>query len=89
MLLASRMHIELSNVTKEYGSQLALREVSLSIEASQIVAVLGANGAGKTTMLRLLAGLVGPSSGELRYDHQIFSRNRTPIDLIPVRPPET
>jgi len=70
------MHIELSNVTKEYDSQLALREVSLSIEASQIVAVLGANGAGKTTMLRLLAGLVGPSSGELRYDHQIFSRGR-------------
>lgn len=57
--------IRLQNVTKRFGKTLALDNVSLSIPAGVVCAVLGANGAGKSTAIRLLLGLDQPDSGEL------------------------
>jgi len=70
------MRIELRKVLKRYQSQRVLNEVSLEIEPGQIVALLGPNGAGKTTLLRCLAGIVAPDQGEVRFDGQIFHRDR-------------
>lgn len=50
-------------VTKRFGSQLALRRFSLSSEAGSVVALLGDNGAGKTTAIRILLGLLEPTNG--------------------------
>lgn len=50
-------------VTKRYGSQLALRRFSLSSEPGSVVALLGDNGAGKTTAIRILLGLLEPTNG--------------------------
>src|SRR5262249_58520768 len=46
-----------------YGKHLALSDIALRVESGEIVAVLGANGAGKTTMLKTIAGLLEPAPG--------------------------
>lgn len=58
-------YIELQNVTREYGSVLALRNVSLSIGGGQYHCLLGPNGSGKSTLMRLVLGLTRPSSGTI------------------------
>ncbi len=73
------MRIELRNVLKIYKSLRALDEISITVEPGQIVALLGQNGAGKTTMLRCLAGTAAVDEGEVLYDGEKFTRKR--IDL--------
>jgi ABC-2 type transport system ATP-binding protein len=58
--------IETVNLTRRYGRMVALDELNLRIEQGNIFGFIGPNGAGKTTTLRLLAGLLEPSSGEVR-----------------------
>ncbi len=55
--------ILLDHLSKHYGETRAVQELSLSIERGSIFGFLGANGAGKTTTIRMLCGLVRPSSG--------------------------
>ena len=57
--------LNFSNVTKKYGRKTALDNVSLSLPSGSIVGLLGPNGSGKTTMLKLAAGLLTPSSGSV------------------------
>ncbi|MCI8482973.1 MAG: ABC transporter ATP-binding protein [Lachnospiraceae bacterium] len=57
--------IETRNVTKSYGSVLALNQVSLHVERGSIYGLIGDNGAGKSTLLKLLAGHVFATSGEI------------------------
>ncbi len=73
------MHIDIDNLSKSFRSLAALKSVSLTIDPGQIVVLLGSNGAGKTTLLRCLAGIVDPDAGEIRYDGELFRRDR--IDL--------
>jgi ABC-2 type transport system ATP-binding protein len=56
---------EAKNVTKQYGSQLALDSVSISVPEQCIYGLLGPNGAGKTTLIRIINQITGPDSGEL------------------------
>jgi heme ABC exporter ATP-binding subunit CcmA len=56
-----------SNVSRNFGRRRALSSASFSVEAGQVVALLGANGSGKSTLLSIAATLLEPSSGEVRY----------------------
>ena len=58
--------IEISHLTKTYGSFVAVDDLSLSIPAGEVFGFLGPNGAGKTTTIRILAGLSLPTRGEVR-----------------------
>jgi len=58
--------IELSHLTKKFGDLVAVSDLTLQVERGQFFAVLGPNAAGKTTLLRVLAGLLKPTSGEAR-----------------------
>jgi ABC-2 type transport system ATP-binding protein len=59
---------EAKNVTKQFGTQLALDNVSLSVPEQCIYGLLGPNGAGKTTLIRIINQITGPDSGELFLD---------------------
>jgi len=59
--------LNLSDITMSYGPIKALRKISMNIEKGEIVAILGANGAGKTSLLRTISGLEKPSSGSIVF----------------------
>jgi branched-chain amino acid transport system ATP-binding protein len=60
--------LELANVEASYGPVQALRGVSLSVPRGEIVTVLGANGAGKSTILKTISGIIDPSKGQIRFN---------------------
>jgi branched-chain amino acid transport system ATP-binding protein len=60
--------LELKNLSISYGIAPVLSDVSIQVGAGEIVTILGANGAGKTTMLRAISGLLHPSAGEIWFD---------------------
>jgi branched-chain amino acid transport system ATP-binding protein len=72
----------------QYGAVTAVREIDLDIRQGEIVALLGANGAGKTTIARAIAGLL-PFRGEIRFKDQVLKPNfaehnlRAGISLVP------
>ncbi len=57
--------IEMQNVTKRFGNQVALRDVSFEVPPGVVFALLGENGAGKTTAIRLMLGLAEPTAGNV------------------------
>ena len=56
-----------TRLAKSYGGHLVLKHVDFSIDSSEIVAVIGENGAGKSTFAKIIAGAVQPESGELTF----------------------
>ena len=58
------MSISVSNITKLYGTQRALDDVSFSVSSGEIVGFLGPNGAGKSTMMKILTGYLPQTSGQ-------------------------
>jgi len=68
--------LELSSVHAAYGPVRALDNVSLRVEKGQIVCLLGANGAGKTSTLNCISGLVAITAGDIRFEGQSIARKR-------------
>lgn len=60
--------LEIKNLNVHYGAIHALQGVSLSVERGQIATLIGSNGAGKSTTLRAISGLLKPTSGQILYD---------------------
>ncbi|MBQ8305809.1 MAG: ABC transporter ATP-binding protein [Blautia sp.] len=60
--------LESRELTKKYGSKTAVDHVSISLEPGHIYAMLGPNGSGKTTWMKMAGGLVKPTSGEILYN---------------------
>jgi ABC-type Mn2+/Zn2+ transport system ATPase subunit len=58
-----RLHAQ--GITKRYGRRTVLRDANLTVRAGQIAAIVGANGCGKSTFLRICAGLISPDAGEV------------------------
>jgi ABC-2 type transport system ATP-binding protein len=58
--------LKLSNLTKRYGCLPALDDVSLSLTSGKIIGLLGPNGSGKTTMMKICAGVLTPTSGDVQ-----------------------
>ncbi|MHB1414384.1 MAG: ABC transporter ATP-binding protein [Chloroflexota bacterium] len=65
--------IEIVNVTKRFGTNLVVDNVSLEIRDKEFVTLLGPSGCGKTTTLRMLAGFLQPDAGEIRVGGQVIS----------------
>ena len=66
-------YLELSNVAKNFGSVVAVKDFNLKIEKGQLVSFLGPSGCGKTTTLRMIAGFEIPDEGTILLDHQDIS----------------
>lgn len=68
--------IQAKGVTKEFGELTAVDSVSISIERGELVGIIGPDGAGKTTFLRMLAGSLDPTSGSITVNEKTFKKNR-------------
>jgi putative spermidine/putrescine transport system ATP-binding protein len=69
--------VELESITHRFGATTAVDDVSLAVEAGELVALLGPSGCGKTTLLRIIGGFIVPSAGSVRVDGRA-------IDHLPV-----
>jgi branched-chain amino acid transport system ATP-binding protein len=66
--------LELENLVAGYGGVAVLRDVSIKLDAGEIVGLLGANNAGKTTLINCLSGMVAPISGRILFEGRDISR---------------
>ena len=77
--------LEIDRLHVKYGNVEALHGISLSVSQGEIVTILGANGAGKSTTLRAISGLLKPSGGEVRFDgrpaHAIPAHERVRLGI--------
>src|SRR5207253_4281109 len=82
--------IRLENVTKHYGSFVAVDDISLEVPRGLLYGFLGPNGAGKTTTLRIIAGILRPTNGRVLLGGDDVHRNPIPakmrLGFIPDRP---
>ena len=72
--------IEIKNLSKSYGSKLAVNGISFSIKENEIIGLLGPNGCGKTTTIGMMLGLLKPSNGEIKINGKKIEKNR--IDIL-------
>lgn len=77
------MLLELDEVVTRYGELEALHGVTLDVDEGEIVALLGANGAGKSTTLKTISRLLAPAGGEVRFAGRSLA-DRTPEDVVAV-----
>ena len=68
--------VTLENITKQIGTTTILENICLTMKCGQIYGITGENGSGKTMLMRVIAGLVNPSSGQLMFD----GKNRVDAD---------
>ncbi|MBR1221795.1 ABC transporter ATP-binding protein [Bradyrhizobium sp. U87765 SZCCT0131] len=73
--------LEVRDLNVRYGEIEALRGISFSVDAGQVVTLLGSNGAGKSTTLRAISGLSKPSSGDILFDGQSIA-GRHPEEIV-------
>lgn len=76
--------VEIKNLTKSYGDNVVLDDVSLTLEKGDRIAVMGSSGKGKTTLLRIIAGLEKPDSGEINISGTVAYMFQEPR-LLPWR----
>ncbi|MFM7523743.1 MAG: ABC transporter ATP-binding protein [Betaproteobacteria bacterium] len=68
------MLLQTRSVTASYGDAQALFGIDLDVDAGEVVALIGANGAGKSTFLKTITGMLAPSAGEIRFDGERIDR---------------
>src|SRR3954462_8490850 len=78
--------LEARGLWRAYGRRQVLRDIALAVSACEAVAVVGPNGGGKTTLLRVLAGLARPDRGDVRLEGRPLRRDapdiRRPVGLV-------
>lgn len=79
--------LECNNLTKKYGSKVALENLSLSVESGKITGLLGPNGSGKTTLIKIVSGILNYDGGEVfAGGHKIGIESKKIISYLPERP---
>lgn len=77
------MILSVSNITKSFGDKEVLKGISFSAEGGKALGILGRNGAGKTTMIRIIMGVFGADSGSVAFDGKAIDRNALKIGYLP------
>lgn len=74
--------LELKNVSVSYGRIEAIHDMSFSVEEGEIVSLIGANGAGKSTTMKTISGILNPSQGSISFDGQDITKMKAHIRVI-------
>lgn len=78
--------VECKNVSKSYGKKAVLKDFNLTVDRGKIVGLLGRNGMGKSTIIKLLSGLLTPDKGEILIDgHPVDIESKKIISYLPER----
>ena len=86
---ASGPLVDVLHLRKSYGDHLAVKDVSFALQSGEVLGLLGPNGAGKSTTMMMVAGLLAPTSGEIRFNGKKFDgRNFDQRRLLGVVPQE-
>ena len=70
--------LKVDNMSVHYGMIQAVKEISFEVNEGEIVSLIGANGAGKTTILRTISGLVRPSQGTITFENKPIEKETSP-----------
>ena len=70
--------VDLTHISKTYGGDRVLKDVSLSLPENQVTALVGESGSGKSTLLQIINGLVRPDSGEIRLGGKLLDYDNLP-----------
>ncbi len=73
--------LEVNNINSYYGNIHALKDISFKVDAGEIVSLIGSNGAGKSTTLKTIAGLMHSRTGSIRYQNEDITQTRA--DVLP------
>ena len=77
--------LTIKKISKTYGNKQVVRDISISINRNEIVGLLGPNGTGKTTLIKVLQGVFSPTTGRIKVGEHIkikyFDQNKESIDL--------
>src|SRR5882762_7478634 len=76
------MDIVIEGITKKYGSQKAVDNISFHVKTGEVLGFLGPNGAGKTTTMKILAGLIAPNEGDARIGNFSVKENGDEIKKL-------
>lgn len=68
--------LSVSNLTKYYGSQIAVENISFNLKSNEILALLGPNGAGKTTIINMILGVLEPNAGLIKIENIEIAKER-------------
>ena len=80
--------LQAKNLSRNYGDVKAVEEVSFSVEPGEVVGLLGHNGAGKSTIMKMLTGFIEPSQGEVLVDGKsILEEPELVLSLIHISEP--
>lgn len=77
MIILHMPVLELSNISKRYGDDVAVSDISFTVQANEIVGLLGPNGAGKTTTINMILGVLEPTEGVIRIDGLDVAKRRS------------
>lgn len=71
--------IQVEHLSKKFGKQVAVQDVSFHVRRGEVVGLLGPNGAGKSTTMRILVGFLASDSGQVKIDGQVMSRDHVEL----------
>ena len=71
--------IRVENLSKNYGPVRAVRSISFDLDDGQVIGFLGANGAGKSTTLKIMTGYISPTAGNVYYNDHNIQENTSEI----------
>ncbi len=74
--------LALNGISKRFGTHVVLDHVSLTVEAGEVVAIIGRSGSGKSTLLRCINGLEMPERGEILFDGRVVERSRASLRAL-------
>ncbi|MBQ7200961.1 MAG: ATP-binding cassette domain-containing protein, partial [Eubacterium sp.] len=77
------MKLEVKDLNKSYGTKHVLKGIDFSVESGQALGLLGRNGAGKTTIIRILMDVFGADSGEILMDGKPIDHNKISKGYLP------
>src|ERR1700691_240590 len=66
--MAPEAHLEVKGLTKRFGGLVAVKDMSLAVEAGKILGLIGPNGSGKSTVMKLVMGIERPDAGSVKLD---------------------